>query len=355
MPFNHFSDPRDIALGFTTDGFALHKRRSKTAWPLLGINYNLSPDVRNHQEHFIPLGSIPGPKKPQDFDSFIWPLMQELLQLELGVKAYDALSDALFILRAYLIINIGDIPAMSLLMRVKGHNACSPCRMCKIISVRGPHKTYYVPLDRRKCDDPSTPACYDPSELPIRTHDDFINEAHHVQFSPNTSIANKRAKEYGINGIPVLSALSSLRFPLSFPYDCMHLWWANLIPNLIGLWTSSFKQMSLKGEGFFLEQAVWKEVCVASVRAGDTIPASFGCRIPDLEKHRGEVTAESTMVWTVFIAPIVLRGRFKQEKYYNHFIDLVRLLNLCLEFELPRSKVAEIEEGFARWVKQYER
>ena len=300
------------------------------------------------------MGIIPGPKKLQDFDSFIWPLMQELLQLELGIKAYNALSDALFLLHMYLIVNIGDIPVISLLTHMKGHNTPSPCRMCKIIGIRGPHKTYYVPLDHRKCRDPSTPACYDPSELPIHTHDNFINEACHVQLSPKTSIAEEHAKEYRINGIPVLSALSSLRFPLSFPYDCMHLWWANLLPNLIALWTGSFKNMSLMGEDFALEPAVWKEVCAASVCAGDTIPTSFGCHVPNLEKHRRELMAESMMVWTVFIAPIVLHGRFKKEKYYNHFIDLVHLLNLCLKYELPRVEVAEIEEGFARWVKQYE-
>jgi hypothetical protein len=71
MPFNHFSDPRDIALGVLTDGFAPHKRRMKTCWPVVGFNYNLPPDVRFHQENIIPLGTIPRPKKPQDFDSFI--------------------------------------------------------------------------------------------------------------------------------------------------------------------------------------------------------------------------------------------------------------------------------------------
>jgi len=34
---------------------------------------------------------------------------------------------------------------------------------------------------------------------------------------------------------------------------------------------------------------------------------------------------------------------------------LVHLLNLCLEFELPMEKVAEIENGFIRWVEDYER
>ena len=302
------------------------------------------------------MGTIPGPKKLQDFDSFIWPLMQELLQLELGVKVYDVLSEALFILHAYLIIIIGDIPAISLLMHMKGHNARLPCHMCKIIGVRGSFKTYYVPLNCRNCrneNKSSMPAYYEPSTLPIHTHDNFFNEAHHVQFSLNAAIAEKHAKEYGIKGILVLSALSSLVFPSLFPYDFMHLIWENLIPNLISLWIGNFKGLPLTGEEYVLEKAILKEVCKASVRAGDTIPTAFGCHAPNLEKRR-EFTTKSIMLWTLYITAIVLRGRFKNQKYYDHFIDLVCLLSLCLDFELPRAKVTEIEDGFSQWVKTYE-
>ena len=143
-------------------------------------------------------------------------------------------------------------------------------------------------------------------------------------------------------------------FPSSFPYNFMHLIWENLIPNLISLWRGEFKKLPLEGEDFVLEKAIFKEVCAASVHAGDTIPASFGCRVPDLHK-RGEFTADSATMWTLYIAPIVLRGRFKNNKYYNHFIDLVRLLTLCLNYELLRAKVAEIEDGFICWVKEYEK
>ncbi|KAK2463507.1 hypothetical protein APHAL10511_004258 [Amanita phalloides] len=355
MSFDHFSDTWDIALGLSTDSFALHKRRTMTAWPIILFNYNLPPDVQFHQENIIPMGTIPGPKKPQDFDSFIWPLMEELLQLELGVKAYDVLSKTLFALHVYLIVCFGDIPAMSLLMRMKGHNACLPCHMCKIIGVHGPYKTYYVPLNRANCNEPFTPSCYEPSDLPIHTHNNFINEACCIQFSPNSTTAEDHTKTYGIKGIPVLSVLSSLTFPSSFPYDFMHLVWENLIPNLISLWMDKFKNLSLVGEEHVLGQGVLREICATSVCTGDTIPALFGCHVPDLEKHRGELTADSATVWMLYIAPIVLRGRFKRDKYYNHFIDLVDLLNLCLDYELPRDKVAEIEDGFVQWVKEYER
>ena len=45
----------------------------------------------------ISLGTIPGPKKPADLDSFLWPLVQELLQLEIGVSAFDAIVQVSFL------------------------------------------------------------------------------------------------------------------------------------------------------------------------------------------------------------------------------------------------------------------
>ena len=132
IPFYFFSDPRDIALGLSTDGFAPFKRRSKTCWPIILFNYNLPPEIRFQKKYCIHVGTVPGPKKPWDWDSFCWPLVQELVQLEIGVQAFDAVSMVLFLLHAYLILAFGDIPAVALMMRMKGQNGISPCRMCDI-------------------------------------------------------------------------------------------------------------------------------------------------------------------------------------------------------------------------------
>src|SRR6202011_943728 len=46
--YNYFSDPRDIALGLSMDGFCPFKQRKATAWPLILFNYNLPPEIRFH-------------------------------------------------------------------------------------------------------------------------------------------------------------------------------------------------------------------------------------------------------------------------------------------------------------------
>jgi hypothetical protein len=192
-PFFYFSDDRDIALGLSTDGFAPFKRRKKTCWPIILFNYNLPPELHFQKKYCIYVATIPGPKKPWDWDSFCWPLVEELIQLEMGVKAFDAVSMAIFLLHAYLILAFGDIPAVALMMHMKGQNGISPCQVCDIKAVRFKSHTYYVPLHREKiCG--ATPPQYDLSNLPIRTHEKLLEQACEVKMATDNKTCDNLAK-----------------------------------------------------------------------------------------------------------------------------------------------------------------
>src|SRR5260221_5262988 len=236
LPHNYFSDHHDIALGFATDGFAPFKKRKHTAWILLIFNYNLPPDQRFQKDNILCVGIIPSPKKPWDADSFIYPLVRELLELAVGMSAYDSLSRNLFALHAYVIAGFGDIPTVSMIMRMKGHNGLCPCRMCGIQGIRIPNsqnKMHYVPLCCRNHPAPTDVVQYHPENLPLRSHDSFMAQAKLVESASTEIQREELAKAYGIKGVPLLSTLGSLRFPQLFPYDFMHLIWENLIPNLV--------------------------------------------------------------------------------------------------------------------------
>jgi len=80
----------------------------------------------------------------------------------------------------------------------------------------------------------------------------FIQQAKAVQNAPTAAALDWLATKYGVKGILLLSSLTSLSFPASFPYDFMHLIWANLIPNLILLWTEKFKDFKHQDEDYLL-------------------------------------------------------------------------------------------------------
>jgi hypothetical protein len=354
----YFADPRDLALGLSTDGYAPFKKRKKTAWPILLFNYNLPPDVRFHQDEVLCVGVVPGPKKPIDFDSFLWPLVEELLDLELGVTAWDAAKQEQFTLRAHLLLVFGDMPAVAMMMRMKGHNGLCPCRFCHIRGIRTPDSSnniLYAPLDRTRHPsalDPRNVAQYDPLDLPLRTHAEFLAQAREVQFAPRAGIREDLAKLYGIKGIPLLSYLSSISFPHSFPYDFMHLIWENLLPNMMQHWQGSFKTF---GPGpYTVSEEDWKSAGRASEAAGATLPSAFGPSPPNIAADGISWTADTRSFWALHVGPIVLLNRLP-EPYYRHYMDLVDLLHMCMEFDMDAVKVDVLRAGFATWVTQYER
>jgi hypothetical protein len=356
-----FKDDRDIALGFSTDGFSPFQHRRQSTWPLLLFNYNLPPEERFLRGNYLPLGIVPGPNKPRDFDSFLWPMVEELLQLEAGVTAFDAISRDYFTLRAYLIVVFGDIPAMSMLMQMKGHNGFAPCRMCNIHGVAIPcgHKTYYVPLNRSSHPDIRSNSSsiheYDPRNLPLRSHEEIIRQAREVQSALTNAESDRLAKEYGVKGLSILSHLSSLTFPTSFPFDFMHLIWENLVKNLILLWTGEFKGLDEGVESYRLEAKVWDAVGEACAASGSTIPAAYGARPHNVSTDKNSWTAESRSFWTLYLGPVLLRRRFSRPKYYKHFVNLIKLLNTCLQFEYSTDDVDTIRAGFIKWVMDYEK
>ncbi|KAF5342809.1 hypothetical protein D9758_013364 [Tetrapyrgos nigripes] len=319
LPQKFFQFPRDIALGLSTDGFAPWRHRKKTCWPLLVYNYNLPPEIRFHNENILCVGVIPGPKKPKDTDSFAWPLTEELLKLSRGVCTFDVVDQKLFALHAYLIILFGDIPAMSLLARLVGHNGIHPCRMCNIRGICPPGgRTNYVPLDRSRHpsvhNDPSQIQSYDPSNFPMRNHEEMKRQAEEVEFAPSANQSKTLATEYGIKGVSIFYSLSSMVFPVCVPYDFMHLIFENVMKNLVLLWTGNFKGLD---EG-------------------------------------SAQTADSWSFWILYLGPVLLEKRFRRAIYYNHFISFVKLVKLCLEYEYNRDDIGTIREGWIKWVRDFE-
>ncbi|KAF7343661.1 hypothetical protein MSAN_01987400 [Mycena sanguinolenta] len=136
MP-RYFADWRDISPGRLTDGFAPFKRRKQTAWPIIVFLYNLPPKFGFTSNSYSSVLFLAPTSRRTCAPSYI-PLSWELGSLQ---TASPPLTFPLtpFKLHAFLILVFGDIPAVSMLMRMKGHNGYSPCRMCKIIGVPVPN------------------------------------------------------------------------------------------------------------------------------------------------------------------------------------------------------------------------
>lgn len=351
QPYRFFEDDRELALGLSLDGMCPFKRRKNSCWPIILINYGLPPEVRTHLHNIICTGVIPGPRSPKDLNSFLQPLIDELLELAKGVEAVDVLREELFVLRAHLIPIFGDIPAITKALDFIGHNGLYPCRFCMIMATPG--KTsgggvhLYCPLHR------SEGESYNPLDLPLRTHNETLRQGYHVLRAPNETVAGTRATDCGVKGVSLLARLPSVSIPAAAPVEIMHMIWINLIPQLVDLWTNNFNALDAGAENYLIGPQLWNDLGGICESSGDTIPSSFGCRVPHLKK-RGNFIAESWSLWATQLAPHILRRRFSSPKYYTHFVRLIKLLKECTSLSITRSELPRIRRGLADWVQDFE-
>jgi hypothetical protein len=85
-------------------------------WPVFVVPYNLPPWACMEESNFIMALLIPGPKSPgKDFDIFLEPLVEDLIELWKGVHTYDANTRKMFDLHAAVLWCIHDDPALSTL------------------------------------------------------------------------------------------------------------------------------------------------------------------------------------------------------------------------------------------------
>jgi hypothetical protein len=197
-------------------------------------------------------------------------------------------------LHAYLIVIFGDIPAISMIMCIKGHNGISPCCMCKIQGICIPSSwitTHYVPLNRDHFS--GVNPGYQAHSLPLQNYDTFLEQAVEVQTALTTTASEQLVTKYGIKGLPLLTCLISLSFFLSFSYDFMHLIWSNLIVNLIHLWTGEFKGLDHDDQDYVLMPIIWQAIGKVTYNAGKTIPAAFTSRVLNIASEKAHMIAET--------------------------------------------------------------
>jgi hypothetical protein len=139
-----FTDRRDVALRMSIDGIGLveNAKSHQQVTPVVLYNCNIHPSERDKAENAIPSIIIPGTANHAYINTFLWPLFNELMQLNQGVHdVHDGHSNESFTLRAHVILVTGDGPAIAQVMGTKTPGAAKrPCRMCGIEGTRAKSK-----------------------------------------------------------------------------------------------------------------------------------------------------------------------------------------------------------------------
>ncbi len=77
-----FNDKKDIAFIASCDEYQIFKQKTDDCWPFLMINNNLDPSLRVKKENLLIPFLIPGSNQPKDINTFLWPFINEMKELE---------------------------------------------------------------------------------------------------------------------------------------------------------------------------------------------------------------------------------------------------------------------------------
>jgi hypothetical protein len=83
------NDAKNIRLGLATDEFNPfgNMNTKYNMWPVIVVPYNLPPWACMEESNFLMTLLIPGPSSPsKDFDVFLEPLVEDLLELWKGIR-----------------------------------------------------------------------------------------------------------------------------------------------------------------------------------------------------------------------------------------------------------------------------
>ncbi|KIJ14028.1 hypothetical protein PAXINDRAFT_79868 [Paxillus involutus ATCC 200175] len=83
--------PDDIVVMVSLDGAQLYQSKESDCWIYVWVLLNMSPDKRYKKINVIPGGFIPGPNKPKNVDSFLFPGLHHVSALQKeGLTIWDA-------------------------------------------------------------------------------------------------------------------------------------------------------------------------------------------------------------------------------------------------------------------------
>lgn len=357
-----FDDNRDLAFCLLGDGFSMFKRAHRgqaDAWPFIAIPYSLDPEIRTHIENVLPLFIIGGPSAPKNFNSFLHPFTEEGKLLAIGVRTFDALAKAMFPLRGYFLTHSGDMVAIRFTQCMKGPNAFCPCRQCRIHGYRDNENEstrYYVPLvPPIGTQDSIDGKSWDPANLPMRTDEEVLRHIAHIRAGPTKRERERRALIYGLNGASVLYSLPSISPTRSFPFEGMHLLFENHIPNMVKFWKGTYAWLDEGTGEYVIPKKIWEAIGLETVAAVKCLPSSFVSRIPDISQDSQFFTAEAWSFWFVYLAPHLLKGRFRKNKYYTHMLQLVEIIKMVLQFSITRAEVQSLRAKVIDYIEKYEK
>ncbi|XP_006460471.1 hypothetical protein AGABI2DRAFT_220514, partial [Agaricus bisporus var. bisporus H97] len=276
----------DILLMISLDGAQLYEHRDSDCWMYIWVVLELSPDQRYKKTHVLPGGIIPGPNKPKNVDSFLFPSLYHLAALQKeGLRIWDASTGSIFTSIPKVYLGTADAPGMVYFSGLVGHSGAHGCRnYCDLPWRHKPKTSHYYPVLQLP-HDYSSMQSQPFDDLDLSKLSPFFEQAKYdsdlLRVIQATNNFEDIRKETGISKASLFSGLEMpLGVPGSFPLDTMHLLALNIPELLIGLWRGTFRCDKKAGD----DTSLWDWAVLKDTK-DDKVWTAHGRRVAELSKY----------------------------------------------------------------------
>ncbi|KDQ10224.1 hypothetical protein BOTBODRAFT_116094 [Botryobasidium botryosum FD-172 SS1] len=356
----------DSVLVLSVDGAQLYRDKKSDCWIYIYLVVDYGPDLRYKKLRILPGGTIPGPNKPRNLDSFLFVGLHHLAALQReGLRVWDAIERDVVDNNPYLLLGTADGPGLACLNGFVSHHGAFGCRVnCP---VKGRHKAggshYYAA--HLKPDDYHVAGCTHEdidvgAPLPPMSPEQYTNGLSAVLSARNATHYEELRKATGIVKPTLFSGLSrKTAIPYCFPIDIMHALGLNLPELFLLLWRGTMDcfwpdDRSTWDWAIFMNEARWKAHGKIVADARPYLPGSFD-RPPrnPAEKINSQYKSTEYQTYLYGLGPGVFY-RVLPDEYWAHFCKLVRYARLMYQHEISRDQVREGRELSVVFVREFE-
>lgn len=134
----------------------------------------------------------------------------------------------------------------------------------------------------------------------------------------------------------VFHVAGSLSFRWSSHLHNIHVFFENIMTQLLSVWEGSYKSGTLnnrEGDKFVIDPQAWAAMSQHILDSNATVPTQTARVFKALLTVRGSWTAETHSYLLLFLGPIVLASRLP-EPYYGHFLQLSTIAKFRRPFSI---------------------
>jgi hypothetical protein len=354
---------RDIVLMLSIDGAQLLRNKKSDAWIYIWILLDLGPDERYKVRNIVPGGVIPGPGKPKDLDSFLFPGLAHVSALQKeGLHVWDGYSHEKYVCFLFVFLVLADAVAMAELSASVGHHGRRGCRLlCDFFGRNKPRGSHYYPALLKPGDSDQLGSNHPDIDIhSIATVDTnkYRQELNWVLRSTTNAMYNKRRLDTGLRKASIFDGLPRiLKLPTCFPGDIMHQPIINLTALMFDLWCDREgcrKDLQGAWDWAVLKGDIWQAHGRDVANAAHWLPHSFD-RTPrnPAEKLSSGYKAWELLLYFYGLGP-ALFSRILPEKYYRHYCKLVVAIRIFYQREITRPQLELAHKLLLEWVVEFE-